>query len=617
MDNQALIGLEALRKHNVDRGWVNYDLYRLLYRPELYEVAYERIKSKPGNMTAGSDGQTLDGFSHQTIRNLIASLRDESFQFQPARRIHIPKANGKTRALGIPSPRDKVVQEALRLILEAIYDSPHGAYFLESSHGFRPNRSCHTALREFSERWTGVTWIIEGDIKSCFDEIDHHVLVNLLKRKIADGRFLNLIWKALRTGYLWGKERRNTLTGSPQGSILSPILANIYLHELDCFVEQLRFKYEKGRERCRNPEYERIKKQRRYWLRKTAGVFTAPIKQLTQHMRSLPSGDPHDPDYVRVRYLRYADDWIIGVIGPKRLAETIKEETRQFLKDRLSLELNQEKTRITHAKTEEANFLGVRLSIGKAQHSEAKIGSQRSADGRMFKRRVTGWIPILKAPTTELVERLHQRGFCDADGWPTSQKQWLLLDADQIIRLYNSILRGLLNYYRFVDNFASLSRIQYILRYSLAKTLAQKYRCTTNAIFRRHGYNLRFEWQLRDGTRKSVAFAENCDWTVKTDAFVAYPPDPDLLGWHAHLRTRSKLGFPCLICGEGVDVEMHHVRHIRKMGLRKPRGFQAVMRALNRKQIPVCKGCHRKIHRGEYDGIRLQDLAYDFTARPA
>lgn len=281
------------------------------------------------------------------------------------------------------------------------------------------------------------------------------------------------------------------------------------------------------------------------------------------------------------------------------------------------MELSQEKTRITHDNTEESNFLGVRLSIGKAQRSEAKLVSQRSSDGRMFKRRVTGWIPILKVPTTKLVERLHQRGFCDADGWPSSQKQWLLLDADQIIRLYNSILRGLLNYYRFVDNFASLSHIQYILRYSLAKTLAHKYRCTTNTIFRRHGCNLRFEWQLRDGTRKSVAFAENSDWTVKTAAFVTYPPDPDLLGWHARLRTRSKLGFRCLICGEGFDVEMHHVRHIRKMGLRKPRGFQAVMRALNRKQIPVCKECHRKIHLGKYDGIRLQDLAYDFAARPA
>jgi len=163
MENQALARLEALRRHNAARGWVNFDLYRLLYRPELYEVAYERIKSRPGNMTAGSDGMTLDGFSFQVITNLIASLRDESFQFQPARRIYIPKTNGKQRPLGIPSPLDKVVQEVLRLILEAIYDSPHGAYFRESSHGFRPNRSCHTALREFSNQWTGVTWIIEGD----------------------------------------------------------------------------------------------------------------------------------------------------------------------------------------------------------------------------------------------------------------------------------------------------------------------------------------------------------------------------------------------------------------------------------------------------------------------
>ena len=169
MENQALVRLEALRKRNADRGWVNFDLYRLLYRPELYEVAYERIKSKPGNMTPGTDGTTLDGFSRTVIADLIERLRDESFQFRPARRTHIPKANGKTRPLGIPSPRDKVVQEVLRMILEGIYDSPHGAYFLDTSHGFRPNRSCHTALREFSTKWTGVTWIIEGDIKSCFD----------------------------------------------------------------------------------------------------------------------------------------------------------------------------------------------------------------------------------------------------------------------------------------------------------------------------------------------------------------------------------------------------------------------------------------------------------------
>lgn len=616
MENQALARLEALRRHNADSGWVNRDLYRLLYRPDLYELAYEKIKSKPGNMTPGSDGRTLDGYSHQVISDLIGSLRDESFQFQPVQRTYVPKSNGKQRPLGIPSPRDKVVQEAMRLILEAIYDSPHGSYFLNSSHGFRPHRGCHTALREFSNQWTGVIWILEGDIRGCFDEIDHHVLVQLLGRKISDGRFLNLIWKALRAGYLWGKERRDSLVGTPQGSILSPILANVYLHELDTFVQRLRGRYEKGQQRRRNLEYDRVQKQRSYWLRKTAGARTPHVKKLTQHLRSLPSGDPHDPNYVRIRYLRYADDWIVGVIGPRHLTETIRDEIQHFLKEHLKLELSQEKTRITHAKTEEAVFLGARLSVGKARRAQAEIKTQRSAGGRSFKRRVTGWIPILKAPTTQLVQRLHQRGFCDTSGFPISQKKWVLLDADQIMRLYNSILRGLLNYYRFVDNFASLCRIQYILRYSLAKTLAHKYRCSMRRIFRRHGHNLRFEWQLRDGKRKSVKFAEHTDWTIRKDAFSAKPTDPDRLAWHAGLRTRSKLGFPCLICGTHDNVEMHHVRHVQKMGARKPKGFQAVMRALNRKQIPVCNCCHLKIHNGEYDGIRLQDLAYDFTARP-
>ena len=276
--------------------------------------------------------------------------------------------------------------------------------------------------------------------------------------------------------------------------------------------------------------------------------------------------------------------------GPKRLAESIKEEVRQFLKEQLRLELSQEKTRITHAKTEEAHFLGVRLSIGNAHRAEAKIGSQRSPDGRMFKRRVTGWIPILKAPTPDLVQRLHQRGFCDAEGFPTSQKKWLLLDADQIIRLYNSILRGLLKYYRFVDNFASLSRIQYILRYSLAKTLAHKYRRSMFEIFRRHGRNLRFEWTSRDGDRKMVCFAENADWTRKSDAFVTGPTGPRPSGvasvsaepieaWATHASSAARRRtWKCTTSATSA-----------RWGPGSRRALRPVMRLQNRKQIPVCQ----------------------------
>jgi hypothetical protein len=306
----------------------------------------------------------------------------------------------------------------------------------------------------------------------------------------------------------------------------------------------------------------------------------------------------------------------VGVIGPRTLAESLKQGVKEFLRDVLKLELSEEKTRITHSRSEEAFFLGTRLMIGKAG-SEAKLATVRAASGRRFRRRSTGSNPMLKAPINRLVGRLHSKGFCSKDGTPISKVAWTVLEADQVINLYNSILRGLLNYYRFVHNFGSMHRIQYILRFSLAKTLAHKYRTSVRKLFRKHGRNLCFQWKLRDGTIRKVQFAENTDWKNDTNAYVEKPPQLDLLGWQIHLRTTSKLGYPCLICGSNEQVEMHHVRHIRKMGNAKPTGFTAVMRALNRKQVPVCGVCHCKIHSGDYDGIRIADLAYEFAARPA
>src|SRR2546425_10523207 len=238
MSYRTLERLEQLRKLNSDRQWVNHNVYRLMYKEDLYIVAYERIKSKPGNMTPGSDGETLDSFSLETIQEIIQDMRTEQFRFKPVRTTFIPKANGKMRKLGIPCVRDKVVQEVIHMLLEAIYDSPHGPYFKETSHGFRPNRSCHTALREFRGKWTAVNWLIEGDIRACFDELDLHTLVSLLHKKIHDQRFLNLIWKLLKAGYLdLHGVKRESLIGSPQGSLSSPILPNDFAHESIEFFE--------------------------------------------------------------------------------------------------------------------------------------------------------------------------------------------------------------------------------------------------------------------------------------------------------------------------------------------------------------------------------------------
>jgi group II intron reverse transcriptase/maturase len=300
--------LEYLRKANSNRQWMNHDLYRLMYKPDLYVLAYQRIKSKPGNMTPGTDGTTLDGFSLDKIEALIQEMRSEQFRFQPVRTTFIPKANGKLRKLGIPCVRDKIVQEAMRLILEAIYDSPYGPYFHENSHGFRPNRSCHTALCEFRRKWSAVNWIIEGDICACFDELDHTVLVTSLRKKIQDERFLNLIRKLLNAGYMdLHGEQKASLVGSPQGGILSPILANVYLHELDEFVESLHSRLEQGKHKQRNPAYQRLSHQKSRMVRR-GETKTKAFQQISQLMRTMPTVQVDDPGFIRIKYLRYADD---------------------------------------------------------------------------------------------------------------------------------------------------------------------------------------------------------------------------------------------------------------------------------------------------------------------
>jgi|GEM_PF-533542 len=376
MSQKTLERLEYLRKSNSNRCWVNNQLYRLMYKEDLYIVAYERMKSKPGNMTAGTDKETLDGFSLETIRAIIHEMRTEQFQFKPVRTTFIPKANGKMRKLGIPCVRDKVVQEVMHMILEAIYDSPHGPYFSDTSHGFRPSRSCHTALREIRGKWTGVNWLVEGDIRACFDEIDHSTLVTILKKKIQDQRFLNLIWKLLNAGYMdLHGSKKESLIGSPQGSLVSPILANIYLHELDEFVAGLQTKREKGKRKRHNLTYHRLSHKKARLVAK-GETHTKEFKDTIKRMRGLPTLQVDDPDFIRIKYLRYADDWLIGVCGSYALAEDIKQEIKHFLGETLRLTLSEEKTHITHARTQEALFLGTQLKNGKWRGSEGDVVNQ-------------------------------------------------------------------------------------------------------------------------------------------------------------------------------------------------------------------------------------------------
>jgi group II intron reverse transcriptase/maturase len=597
--------LSKLYELNLNSAWINKDLYRLVCSPDMLIIAYERIKSKSGNMTPGTDGETLDGFSMSYVTRLADELKSESFQFRPTRRHFIPKRNGKMRPLGIPSPRDKVVQEAIRIILEAIYDSPKSPTFVEESHGFRERRSTHTAIEQVRIKWGAPNWIIEGDIKSFFDEIDPQVLVTLLRNRISDERFINLIQKALSAGYMESDTFVASAVGTPQGSIISPILANIYLHEFDILVKNWIAELSNDVKKRPNPRYRSAIRKRESLLKASDGKVTEEIKSVTRIIRSLPSQDHSDPNSIRVSYVRYADDWIIGITGPRSLAEDLRDRARLFLRESLKLELSMEKTKITNLREGRCRFLGFNISVPSPK--ESKVSDYQSGELGLLRRVSHGAMVRINLPIDETVSRLSERGFCDSRGFPTHHNAFLALDLDQIVTQYNMVMRGIANYYAACNNFATLNRISYILRYSLAKTLANKDRTSMKEQFRKRGKSLRVV-KLIDGIEMSVSFVDFRPLKRKT--FTGEITDPNRIIAFHKIRTKSRLGIlSCAVknCTTGKPVEMHHVKHIRKTG-KTVSGFTRLMAAVNRKQVPLCEDCHKAVHRGTYDGLALKDL---------
>ncbi|BDD77377.1 hypothetical protein Mp_Mg00800 (mitochondrion) [Marchantia polymorpha subsp. ruderalis] len=452
--------------------------YEQLLDPEIFRLAYELKKSKSGNMKPGADKETLDGFSQAYVEKVVRQLKDESFQFRPSRREFIPKADGKLRSLGIPSPRDKIVQEVMRRILEPVFEPR----FLDSSHGFRPHRSPHTALRQI-RRWTGTSWMIEGDIKGYFDNIDHHLLAGFIAELVKDQRLLGLYWKLVRAGYVnQGKAEPHLLTGVPQGRILSPLLSNIYLHQFDLFMEEIKVKYTTtGALSKNNPIYSKAR-NKYYKLVKSFKASSAEIIRARRDMLKMTYGIQTGS---RVRYVRYADDWVIGVTGPKALAVQIKEEVSTFLQEKLKLSLQAEKTRITNLSRSEALFLGTLISITSRKYVQSqKVGGghRRASLGRIR----------LCIPIDILIGKLSQMGACDEKGTPKAVTKWIFLNVGEIINKYMAVFRGYYNYYSFADDIHHLLRIIYILRYSAINTVARKLGLNTAKVIKRFGVDLIF-----------------------------------------------------------------------------------------------------------------------------
>ena len=590
--------LKALSDHSQSSDYKYERLYRYLFSEEMFAVAYQRIYAKQGNMTPGTDGKTIDEMSLERIERLIVSSKDESYQPHPARRVYIPKKNGKKRPLGIPSFEDKLVQEVVRLLLEAIYEG----HFEGTSHGFRPHRSCHTALGMIQKSFTGAKWFIEGDIKGFFDNIDHNVLISILRERISDERFLRLIRKFLNAGYVEDWKYNKTYSGTPQGGIISPILANIYLDKFDKYIKEYAAKFRKGDRRSINPEYWRLNNKKN-WLKKKLQKtsdeqirksYLYEIAQLSKQMLSTPHKDAMDADFRRMQYVRYADDFLISVIGSKSECETIKADITQFMREQLKLELSDEKTLITHAQ-DKAKFLGYEIFIRKSD------AVKRNRDG-VLKRDFNGAVvltlnsAVIQKKLTEY-NALEVRNIDGKDIWWSKPRRYMTpMKPEDILAQYNAETRGLYNYYSLAANVSKeCASFAFIMKMSMFKTLGWKLNTSARKVRQKYQKDKDFVIPYNDakGKQKYRVFynegfkKRNAQFDVDYDKLpqTMYVPYPSLV-------ERLKDG-RCELCGKDGKVVMHHVRTLTK--LKGNNEWEKLMLQRHRKTLVVCEDCNSMI----------------------
>ena len=593
--------LNSLNEHSKDSSYKFERLYRILFNEELFYVAYQKIASNGGSTTKGSDGRSIDEMSLARIETLIASLKDESYQPHPSRRVHIPKKNGKTRPLGIPAFEDKLVQEVVRMILEAIYEG----HFETTSHGFRPRRSCHTALLHIQKTFSGAKWFIEGDIKGFFDNIDHDVLVGILRERISDDRFIRLIRKFLKAGYVEDWTFHNTYSGMPQGGIVSPILANIYLDKLDKYVKEYIRHFDMGTKRRPGKESNDLANERKRTVRKLKKIkdgtekaaLVARLKAIEQERAAFPSGDEMDGSYRRLKYIRYADDFILGIIGSKEDVLRIKEDIKSFLSESLALELSEEKTLITHT-GKSAKFLGYEITVTRNNHQ------RRDVQGRL--RRTYGKRVRLNVSMATLRDKLLEYGAMEIklrngkEVWKPKCRSGLIFNDDlEILDRYNRETVGFCNYYLIANNCVVLHNFRYIMEYSMYKTFAGKYRSTVRKINKKYRLNklftVKYEQKgvIKSRTfyktsfkRRTTAFNGSCDIEPYSIADVS----------RTNLTDRLKAE-KCELCGATGKLIMHHVRNLKD--LKGKESWKRLMSARKRKTIALCPSCHRLRHLGK------------------
>ena len=571
-------------------------LYRYLLRPDIYFVAYKNLYANSGAATKGVNEDTADGFSEAKINSIIKALADETYQPMPVRRTYIQKKNNrkKLRPLGIPTFTDKLVQEVLRMILEAVYEP----IFLDVSHGFRPKRSCHTALKQLRREFNGTRWFVEGDIKGCFDNINHAVLVGLLNNKIKDARITKLIYKFLKAGYLEDWQYHKTYSGTPQGGIISPLLANIYLHELDKFVMKLKSEFDTPGVGQITPEYRELHneiKRLSHRLTKVTGeereMVLAEYKPKRQKLMTIPCTAQTDK---KLKYVRYADDFLIAVKGNREDCQWIKSKLAEFIGDTLKMELSEDKTLITHS-SKCARFLGYDVRVRRS----GKI--KRGGPGHVKMRTLNGGVELLVPLNDKIRQFVFTKGVAiqkeDGSMFPVHRKYLVGLTDLEIVSVYNAELRGICNYYGMASNFCKLHYFAYLMEYSCLKTLASKHKTSLSKIINKFNdgtgkWGVPYETKL--GSKRRY-FANYADCKGKGSAMDYISNAAVVYGYAVNTLENRLKAKVCELCGttESDHYEVHHINKLKN--LKGKERWEIAMIAKHRKTLVVCRDCHRSI----------------------
>lgn len=557
--------------------------------------AWEQIRRNKGSKTPGVNNTVAVNVDLALIEKLRRELEAGTYPPSPVRRGQIPKANGKQRPLGISNLEDRIVQQALRMLLEPIFE----ADFLSCSHGFRKGRSTHTALRDVAIGYAGASWIVEGDIESCYDSIPHGRLVEQLRRRIADEKVLQLIWRFLEAGYLEDWKFHKTYSGVPQGNVVGPLLCNIFLHQLDEFIVAEYSANQPQTERelvaRRNPEYGRISckitRLRRKRNRGEISEETATrLKELLRQRKSIPSLDKDKRHPWRVKYVRYADDWLILVAGGKQEAEAIKQRVKEKLSS-VGPRLSEEKTKTTHW-SRSVRFLGYDI-------------------GGKLRDRGVGVYAVLSIPKEKLrkVEKtLGQRS-----------SYYQIPELDVMMQL-SAVYCGWCNYYRYANNasrvFGTLAREVW---WSYAHFLGRKQKSSIRQMIIRErkagrlgrvqrGERNRNTFSLPVGKKRWVlnlfppkrvgirTVTGKQEWEVDLQPF-------EPLNWQSgrsyatRLEAIERACGVCERCKGRPATQVHHKVRLRGRSLQARVSSDRDQRY---KAIALCDECHLEVHGGKF-----------------